>query len=130
MKKTISFFADENIQEGLIKWLKENAFDVSGIRSENLFGLNDEAIIQKAFLEKKIIITQDSDFGKIIFTRNIKFYSIIFLKPGHHYADFHIPTLKLILNQFIDKVKEGSIVIGVRKNDDIKIRFRLLNSNS
>ncbi len=129
MKQTICFFADENIQESLIKWIKENGFDISGIRSENLYGLDDEAIIKKTFLEKKVIITQDSDFGKIIFTRNIRFYSVIFLKPGHHHADFHIPTLKLILSQFIDKIKEGSIIIGVRKNDDIKIRFRLLNSN-
>jgi len=30
----------------------------------------------------------------------------------------------------LDKIKEGSIIIGERKNDDIKIRFRLLNSNS
>lgn len=52
---------------------------------------------------------------------------MIFLKPGHHQADFHIPTLKVILNQFVKKIKEGSIIIGVRKNDDIKIRFRLLN---
>jgi len=59
MKKTISFFADENIQEGLIDWLKENSFEVLGIRLENLYGLNDEAIIEKTFLEKKVIITQD-----------------------------------------------------------------------
>jgi len=127
--RTISFFADENIQESLIKWLKENGFNVSGIRIEKLFGLDDEAILQKAFSEKKVILTQDSDFGKIIFTKDVKFHSIIFLKPGHHYGDFHIPTLKVILNH-LDKIKEGSIIIGERKNDDIKIRFRLLNSNS
>ena len=124
----IFFFADENIQESLIKWLKENGFNVSGIRAENLYGLDDEAIIQKAFLEQKIIITQDSDFGKIIFTKNVKFYSVIFLKPGHHHSDFHIPTLKAILNH-LDKIKEGSIIIGVRKNDDIKLRFRFLKSD-
>lgn len=45
--KTIFFFADENIQESLIKWLKENGFIISGIRSENLYGLDDEAILQK-----------------------------------------------------------------------------------
>ncbi len=122
------FFADENIQQSLISWLEESGFNISGIRAENLHGLDDEAIIRKAFFEKKIIITQDSDFGKIIFTKNIKFYSVIFLKPGHHHSDFHIPTLKAILKH-IDKIKEGSIIIGVRKNDDIKLRFRFLKSD-
>ena len=126
MKKAISFFADENIQEGLIDWLKENSFEVSGIRLENLYGLNDEAIIEKTFLEKKVIITQDTDFGNLIFTRNLQFYAVIFLRPGHHEADFHIPTLKVIFNHFFDKIKEGSIIIGVRNNDDIKVRFRLI----
>jgi len=87
--------------------------------------MDDEAIIEKAFLEKKVIITQDSDFGKIIFTKEVKFYAVIFLKPGHHDSFFHIPTLKIILKH-LDKITEGSIIIGVRKNDDIKIRYRFL----
>ncbi|MGN6193722.1 MAG: DUF5615 family PIN-like protein [Ginsengibacter sp.] len=126
--KNLSFFADENIQESIINWLKENGFNVSGIRLENLCGLEDEAIIEKTFIEKKIIITQDSDFGKIVFTKKARFYSIIFLKPGHRDSNFHIPTLKIILNH-LDKIKEGSIIIGLRKDDDIKIRFRLINSS-
>lgn len=125
----LSFFADENIQEYLIKWMETNGFNISGIRSENLHGMDDEAIIRKAFSEKKIIITQDADFGEIIFTKKVKFYSIIFLKPGHQLSDFHIPTLKAILNH-LDKIREGTLIIGVRKNDDIKLRFRFLNSNS
>ncbi len=91
--------------------------------------MDDEAIIQKAFSEKKIIITQDSDFGEIIFTKKVKFYSVIFLQPGHYLSDFHIPTLKAILNH-LDKIKEATLIIGIRKNDDIKLRFRFLNPNS
>lgn len=125
----LSFFADENIPESLINWIKTNGFNISGTRLENLYGMDDEAIIQKAFSEKKIIITQDSDFGEIIFTKKVKFYSVIFLKPGHHLSDFHIPTLKTILNH-LDKIKEATLIIGVRKNDDIKLRFRFLNPNS
>ena len=62
MIKQLHFFSDENIQQSLIEWLKSNQFRVSGIRSENLYGLIDETIIEKAFTEEKIIITQDSDF--------------------------------------------------------------------
>jgi len=77
----LSFFADENIPGSLINWIKTNGFNISGIRLENLYGMDDEAIIQKALSEKKIIITQDSDFGEIIFTKKVKFYSVIFLQP-------------------------------------------------
>jgi predicted nuclease of predicted toxin-antitoxin system len=64
MIRTARFFADENIQESLITWLKEEGFDISGIRSENLYGLDDQLIIEKAFIEKRITITQDSDLVK------------------------------------------------------------------
>ncbi len=124
-----SFFADENIPESLINWIKINGFNISRIRSENLYGMDDEAIIQKAFSEMKIIITQDSDFGEIIFTEKVKFFSIIFLKPGHHLSDFHIPTLNAILKH-LDKIKEETLIIGVRKNDDIKLRIRFFNPKS
>ena len=97
----ISFFADENIQESLIKWLKEIGHNISGIREENLYGLDDETIIQKAFSEKKIIITHDSDFGKIIFTKNVKFYSVIF---------FILIIRRNILSDFIEQVSRVSSV--------------------
>lgn len=64
MIRTACFFAYENIQESLITWLKEEGFDISGIRSENLYGLDDQLIIEKAFIEKRITITQDSDLVK------------------------------------------------------------------
>ena len=34
MIETICLLADENIQESLIKWLKEEGFNISGIRSK------------------------------------------------------------------------------------------------
>ena len=68
--ETISFFADENSPESLIDWLRQKGFDISGIRTENLFAIDDEKIIEKAFKEKKIILTHDNDIGKIIYHKN------------------------------------------------------------
>src|SRR3954469_7921521 len=117
--ETISFFADENIRESLIDWLRQKEFDISGIRTENLFALDDEIIIEKAFKEKRIILTHDNDFGKIIYTQKVRFYSIIYLRPGHHEAAYHIATLEKILN-YSNKIKEGSIIVGSRNRDKIK----------
>ncbi len=80
-------------------------------------------IIEKAFAEKRIILTHDSDFGKIIYIRNIEFLSIIYLRPGHFNGSYHIATLETILTNW-DKVTEGSIVVGYRKNNNIKIRIK------
>jgi predicted nuclease of predicted toxin-antitoxin system len=77
-------------------------------RTKNLFAIDDEIIIEKASKERKIILTHDNDFGKIIYTQKVKFYSIIHLRPGHYNSAYHIATLEKILN-YSDKIREGSI---------------------
>lgn len=97
MSTGLSFFADENISNNLIKWVKQNGFQISGVKAENICGVADQFIIEKCFTSQQIILTHDNDFGKIIFTKPISFYSIIYLRPGHFDAAFHIPTLNSIL---------------------------------
>jgi predicted nuclease of predicted toxin-antitoxin system len=123
MNSTLSFFADENISPDLIKWIRENGFIISGVKEENMCGATDISIIQKCFISNEIILTHDNDFGKIIFTNTISFYSIIYLRPGHFDAGFHIPTLKSILKKK-ELIRKGTLIIGHRTVDKIKIRIK------
>ena len=95
----LSIFADENIPPDLITWVKTKGYIISSVKEENLEGTTDTGIIKKCFEGNQVILTQDSDFGKLIFTTNILFYSIICLKPGHLHGAFHIPTLESILKR-------------------------------
>ena len=95
----LSIFADENIPPDLITWVKTKGYIISSVKEENLEGTTDTGIIKKCFEGNQVILTQDSDFGKLIFTTNILFYSIIYLKPGHLHGAFHIPTLESILKR-------------------------------
>ncbi|HEX5151759.1 MAG TPA: DUF5615 family PIN-like protein [Parafilimonas sp.] len=124
----ISFFADENIQHGIIEWLQKSGWDISGIRLENLYALSDELIIDKAYNEQRIILTQDGDFGRIIYTQKVKFYCIVYLRPGHYDFNYHIPTITRIIDN-IGKINEGTIIVGVRKEAEIKIRIRHIDFN-
>ncbi len=83
MNNPLSFFADENISTDLIKWIREKGYKISGVKEENMFGATDINIIKKCFASNEIILTHDNDFGKIIFTKPVSFYSIIYLRPGH-----------------------------------------------
>jgi len=121
----LSFFADENISEELIEWLRSQGFKISGIAEESRFGTDDLDIVVKAYKENKVIITQDADFGKIIYTQSAPFFAVIYLRPGHFDSSFHIPTLELILKN-TSEIKNRTIVIGQRKDGKIKIRIRHL----
>ena len=123
----LAFFADENISDELIEWLKQQQYKISSIKAEKLFGVSDKTIIEKCFIEKLIIITHDNDFGKIIFTENVSFHIIIYLRPGHFDGRFHIPSMqKLLLHT--NFILPGSLLICQRKSNKIQIRFRQIKN--
>jgi predicted nuclease of predicted toxin-antitoxin system len=119
----LSFFADENIGEELIEWLKFNNYKVSSVKNENLSGISDERIINKCYREKQIIITHDNDFGKFIYTKNISFFALIYLRPADLTGDLHIPSMQKIL-QNSSLIQPGSLIVSRIKSNKIKIRFR------
>src|SRR5690606_35473065 len=115
------FFADENIPTDLVNWISSKGYQVSSVKEENIQGTTDINIIQKCFASNKIILTQDNDFGKLLFTTAVSFYSIIYLRPGHFDGRFHIRTLETILkNERL--IKSGTLIIGQRMNNKIQIR--------
>lgn len=123
MNPSLSFFADENIPTDLINWIKSQGYIVSSVMEENLHGTSDINIIEKCLALKYIILTQDNDFGKMIFMNSIAFYSVIYLRPGHFDGRFHIPTLQSILKNK-ELIKEGTLIIGQRIDKKIKIRIK------
>jgi len=94
---TCSFLADENIHAELIGYLIEEGFNVLSVNDLNLNGMSDEVIVDAAIIQQRVILTQDSDFGTILFTTKKEFVGIIFLRPGHFAPGFHIKTLETVL---------------------------------
>ena len=124
----LSFFADENIGSELIEWLKLQEYKITSVEEEKLVGISDEKIISKCYNEKLIIITQDNDFGKIVYTKKIPFYIIIYLRPGHLTGSFHIASMqKLLSNNHL--IQPNSLIICERRLNKIKIRFRKIKSD-
>ncbi|MFM9946825.1 MAG: DUF5615 family PIN-like protein [Saprospiraceae bacterium] len=89
--------ADENIDPDLIDYLRNQGFDIKGVKDVGLIAAKDPAWLKLANLEDRVIVTQDSDFGKIIFTQATDFTGIIFLRPGSLFVNFHIQTIQAIL---------------------------------
>jgi predicted nuclease of predicted toxin-antitoxin system len=123
MNKGLSFFTDENISTELINFVKSEGYEISGVIEENLQGTSDINIIEKCLASKRIILTHDNDFGKLIFTTSTSFYSVVFLRPGHFNGTFHIPTLQSILKNK-ELIQRGTLIIGQRIGKKIKIRIK------
>lgn len=109
--------ADENIPLPIIEMLRENAIETVSIFDEYR-GISDVAIIKWAQNPPKIILTEDKDFGDLIFAYKQKQVSVILLR--YHYSE--LEKIKSILLNFLltHTVLMHSFIVITSKN--IRIR--------
>ncbi|MBS1492186.1 MAG: DUF5615 family PIN-like protein [Bacteroidetes bacterium] len=117
------FLIDENLPSDFTLYLRNQKLDVKDIKEENLFGINDVEVLKLSRDENRILVTQDKDFGKIVYTSQYSFTGIIYLKPGHISGKIHTDTFEHLLNSDLI-FKSSFIVVAENNNGDIKIRLR------
>ena len=109
-----SFIADEHIPFPSIERLRRAGHDVLSI-GEELASIDDADIIHLALVENRTIITCDSDFGELIFLRQLECPSgVVYLRLG----DFSInEPADFILRYLTDAndIFEGKFSVITRK---------------
>lgn len=118
----IMIIIDENVDQWLVNKLKNYTTDLLSIR-ENYPGISDQKIIKIAKsdtnTDRGLIITEDKDFGELIFSYNIRGCSVILLRYGK--SDFmQIEKNVLKALQYYEK-KQGHFFITITSK---KIRIR------
>ncbi len=116
-------FLDENIYRQIVEHLRAKGFDVKSVVEEGLIGKKDIELIPIAQKEERVIVTQDSDFGQIVFTQNVEYTGIIYLRPGHYPPGFHIETIDAIL-ELNPNLEIPFIITAYNKNNSIRIKIR------
>lgn len=116
---------DENIDPIIVNFLRERGFDVSDVRENGWFGKKDIELMPVAYHEQRLMVTHDSDFGTIIFTKREPFIGVPYLRPGHFDATPHIQSLTALLNSNL-AVDSPFILIAENTGQAIKIRLRQL----
>jgi len=62
----MKFLADECCDDGMVKYLREKGIDVTYIQ-ESKSGIADSQVLSEAYQEKRILITEDKDFGELVY---------------------------------------------------------------
>lgn len=121
----MNFLTDENILPEIVAFLRNLKYDVLDIKESGLSGKSDEFIYDLANNQKRIILTHDSDFGRLLFLNAYKSSGIIYLRPGHFNAQFTIKSLTVLFEKKIQA--KTPFIITVENNlKTIKIRIREL----
>ncbi len=114
----MKFLIDENIGVSLTEFLRNKGYDVKSA-SELFPSRDDVTIIKIAHKEERIIITNDKDFGYLIFKAQLPPPSIILFRFKEEKPAEKINAIKEIINLPAEKIENHFIVASENK---IRIR--------
>jgi len=110
------------IVQSVSLWLKSQGHDAIHLNDENLFELPDILILEKAVVEKRIILTTDMDFGQLLAFNKSHKVSVIQFRTST-FEPFNIRNkLELLFEEFSNEL-DGDFIITIEDN---RTRFRKL----
>ncbi len=104
------FLVDECTGPAVAHWLRERKHEVFSVY-EQARGMDDDAIIQKAFAEDWILITNDKDFGEKVYREQRLHRGIVLLRLEDERAISKIDTIRRLLERYADQLSGHFVVV-------------------
>lgn len=73
------FVADESCDFAVVRALRGAGHDVVAIR-DTMPGATDEAVIERALRDSRILLTEDKDFGQLVFASAAEPPGVVFIR--------------------------------------------------
>jgi len=107
----VKLLADECCDSALVSFLRKEGHDVLYI-TEHEPGALDSEIIEKARIGKRIIITEDKDFGGLVYRFKIETEGIILLRFKVNEAQKKRQKIKILIEEYKDRLKKHLVVVN------------------
>ena len=104
------FLVDECTGPALALWLQEHGHDVFSVYDEAR-GMDDRDVVQKAFAENRILITNDKDFGERIYREGHPHRGVVLLRLEDERASVKIATTRRLLASYADQLVDHYVVV-------------------
>jgi len=114
----IKFIVDESVDFPVVKYLRSKGFDTTSI-VEDYPSLEDIRILKIAFKEKRILLTNDKDFGTLIFKEKLNSKGVILLRLWDQTSNAKTRFLEEVIKEYRDRLFGNFIVVTENK---IRIR--------
>jgi predicted nuclease of predicted toxin-antitoxin system len=108
------FLVDECTGPAVAEWLRLQNHDVISVYDE-IRGADDRDVIQKAYEQDRILITNDKDFGELVFREKKPHKGIILLRLEDERTANKISVLKHLLEKY-EKYIPGSFIVVTETN--------------
>ena len=111
------FLVDECTGSKVAEWLRGESYEVFSVFDEAR-GMTDDEILAKAFTENWLLITNDKDFGEMVFRERRKHHGVVFMRVDDERATNKIEVLRRLLVGYAEKLSEEFVVVT-----ETKVRF-------
>ena len=111
------FLVDECTGTAVARWLREHEHDVFSVYEEAR-GMDDHDVAQKAFIENRILITNDKDFGERIYRERQPHRGIVLLRLEDERAAIKIDVLRQLIASYADRLAGQYVVVT-----ETRVRF-------
>jgi predicted nuclease of predicted toxin-antitoxin system len=111
------FIVDECTGPKVARWLREQGHEVFSVYDEAR-GMKDDSIINKAFTESWILITNDKDFGEKVHKERRPHRGVVFLRLGDERAVSKIEVLRQLLEGYENRLADHFVVVT-----ETRVRF-------
>lgn len=110
---------DENIEQHWINLFREKGFEVLSIR-DTYWGIKDRQIVELVRENNALLVTEDKDFGELVFAHGFKDIAVILLRYDQpKYETIQAFLLQAINDYFANK---RNCFITITKN-----KIRIIN---
>ena len=110
----LKFLADVNIEKRVVDFLRSAGHDVLWIPDYDCH-LDDESLLNLAFQENRIIVTNDKDFGELNFLQRKPSAGIILFRIDEQNVRVKITILKNMLLKYPEKFYLHFVVIARKR---------------
>ena len=107
----LRFLLDQSADARLVPYLRALGHDAVRIGKDHPPGLPDATVLALAVAERRILITDDRDFGELVFRHRQPHTGVIYFRLGE-YAEFPLKQARLdhVLSQYADQLDRFLVV--------------------
>ena len=106
----MKFLLDESVDLRLAAYLRSIGHDVTVVSQDYQPSIPDHQVLALAHQEERILITNDKDFGELVFALNQPFSGVILLRLGTFEIAPTISRLDYVLQQHTAQLNQFLVV--------------------
>ena len=110
----MKFLADECCDTGLVALLRKDGHDVL-YQLEEGAGSEDSVVLERAYREGRILLTEDKDFGELVYRLGKRAIGVVLLRIGVRERHLKWPRLKKLIETQGDRLRGRDIVVDRNK---------------